>query len=93
MTEPKFQIGDLVAVCCYPHPRPVVIPEAVVTDRLFVVPGSHYLMGPNGIQLTNGGWFYSTTGTRIRHHEKYLRPIRPDEYASEPVSESKELSV
>jgi hypothetical protein len=96
VSEPKFQVGDRVAVCT--SNLAVVIPITAVTEREYQDRG--YWRDPvqGGLREFSAGWAYcieacprDSQGRRTWFAEWTLRPIQPDEY-TERSEQEKELS-
>jgi len=80
MTEPKFAIGERVAVCtpCLT----VVIPATVVVESDWS-PADEKFIDPLTGGVVDGGpacWVYQVADDKHWFAESYLRPIDKDEY-------------
>lgn len=90
MSEPKFSIGDRVAVCTSNFQ--VVLPATIV--RSFRKKPAGYNRDPitSVIGWLPERWSYLVDGCKYFVCEWCLRPIQPDEY-TEPSTESREVSA
>jgi hypothetical protein len=75
MSNPKFSIGDKVAVCT--ADLSIVIPATVVLDRRWSE-GARIITGNSPALYT--GWSYLVAGAPLFGREYCLRPILPGEY-------------
>jgi hypothetical protein len=86
MNNPKFSVGDKVAVCCmFPFcgGKPIVIPETVVTGSYFLPQGASVKSRNTGavsVWLFPSTWCYYIKGMKNPLRESNLRPILPGEY-------------
>lgn len=91
MTEPKFKVGDLVAVFSL---EPLVcVPNTEIIDTDFVAKGEcRTLDGGRRCRSIEDCWFYRVADDPDWfYQEKYIRKINPDEYAEK--TENQEISA
>jgi hypothetical protein len=77
MSDPKFSIGDKVAICT--PGLYLVIPETVITDRWFL-DDDVYVVHPTMEAIRYSGWVYTFIGHHKPTREKNIRPLLPGEY-------------
>lgn len=82
MSEPKFQIGQRVAVCSLtPWWGLLVIPEALVVGINYVNQGELYTSN-YGVEyhIRTEGWIYEINIGPHAYYEKALRPLNDGDY-------------
>lgn len=78
MSNPKFVVGDLVAVCT--ADLVLVIPETCVVGREVDEAGVFECPVDGQLYMGNGGYSYLVAGSEFWIPEEFLRPILPGEY-------------
>jgi hypothetical protein len=85
MSNPKFAVGDLVAVCS--SDLSVVIPSTIITARKLTSGGPARDLSTREIIYCGERWQYQVEDFKTVHrgnpvwiNERCLRPILPDEY-------------
>jgi len=97
-TQPKFKIGEFVAVCATDGPgMKIVIPKTQVQDRVWVPKGSGVMVGSTPYIQAVSAWFYEVDGCEYFIIEDCLRPWYPGDYENdndeEIVEDDKEMIV
>lgn len=89
MSEPKFQVGDVVAVFCMEDGVIIAHPQTEVSDLEFVYCGELVESG-NGetFEADRDAWYYAIVAdTNNLYLEECLRKINPNsEYKDQPES-------
>jgi hypothetical protein len=88
MSNPKFSVGDLVAVCT--TPLNVVIPKTCVTDVSFV---HEFVLINMGGEVRKNTWGYKVADHSDWFAEWTLRPHQPGEYLESTLESHKPIEA
>lgn len=93
MTEPKFSIGQHVAVCG--KTLLIVLPSTIIEAVRWAkhMEAVRSFVGPHYTQVSSGdGYYYWVAGTDRWIRERSIRPINPDtEYQDTEQEKEKEV--
>lgn len=96
MTEPKFHIGQRVAVCCFPQ-YSLVIPETRITEIVWINGG--VWITEKGAEVVPKGFRYRVADSGIAPvsgkpwliREWHIRPLNDDDYKDEETEDSRPI--